>query len=130
CEGELQFIHARKSQGNLGTRHHKRRRPCSFDAADPVTAGHCAISSAPESEQCLSRISIGSIAYPGAAAASPVDRNTAVSGTRTRRHLVRFAAGQSDKTVLARTDRTSSIHLAEGTGAGHRHGHVLPGAGE
>src|SRR5207237_2884699 len=100
---------------------------CSFDTADSLTAGHCPISASPEPEQCLSRISIGSIAYPGVEAASPMDRNTAVAGTRTRRHLVRLAAGQSDKTALARTDRTSGLHLAEGTSAGHRHGYVLPG---
>src|SRR6059036_3314618 len=125
-EGKLQLIHTRSAQDNMGTRYHECSRPCSFNAADSLTAGHCPIPSPAESEQCLSRISGGPIADPGLAATSSMDRHTAVSGTRTRRHLVRLAAGQSDKTALARTDRTGGFHLAEGTGAGHRHGHVLP----
>src|SRR5438445_4589484 len=122
---KLQFIYTREPQGNLGTRHHECRRPRPPDIADTFTTGHRPISALGKSEQCVSRVSVGSIAHPGVACASAMDRNTAVPGTRAWRHLVRFTAGESHEAVVARTDGTSGVHLAEGTRAGYWYRHVL-----
>src|SRR5262249_25944434 len=126
---KLQRAYTRESQSCLGSRYQKRCRPCSVDITHSLTTRDRTISIPCESEQRLSRVSVRSTADSGTEAPSAVGWSSSFPGTRARLHVVRLAAGESDPTAVARTIRAGGIYVAEGIGAGHRHGHVLFDAG-